>query len=32
MGFLSDLKKLGESISGEINQTADEFSRTTIED
>ena len=32
MGFLSDLKKLGEAVSGEINKTADDFSKTTIED
>ncbi|MCR5450197.1 MAG: LURP-one-related family protein [Solobacterium sp.] len=32
MGFLSDLIKLGEAVSGGINKTADDLSKTTIDD
>ncbi len=32
MGFLSDLKKFGEAITGEINQTAEDISNSTITD
>lgn len=32
MGFLSDLVKLGEAVSGGINKTADDLSKTTIDD
>ncbi len=32
MGFLSDLKKAAEEIGGEVNQSADDFSKSTIDD
>lgn len=32
MGFLSDLKKFGEAVSGEVNQAAEDISSSTITD